>query len=147
MSKKLSILLVLIVAVIGIFIVIQLVRPRFVPDATSSTEVEPDNLDEAEALLAFAHCMQDNGVPNYPDPKDGGINLLGTGIDRNSPEFQAAQAVCEPLLPHAPGPIQGERSGEMIVPGDSPWEKVVPGGEAFYTMAVNGVRLVDWSKC
>jgi len=143
MSKKLSILLVLIVVVIGIFVVFQQVRPRPGSEATSSTDAESDNLDEYEALLAFANCMQDNGVPGYPDPKDAGINLLGTGIDRNSPEFQAAQAVCEPLLPHAPGPVQGERAGEMIVPADSPWEKVVPGGDCH---CANGSEFAFWVR-
>ncbi len=84
------------------------------------------SLDQGEGLLAFAQCMRDNGVPDFPDPDGGGINLNGTGIDRNTPEFQAAHKACEPLLPAHP--VQGAA-------GDSPWERITPGGE---TMCADG---------
>ncbi|MGO9179419.1 MAG: hypothetical protein ACLQHS_09130, partial [Candidatus Limnocylindrales bacterium] len=51
--------------------------------------------------------MRAHGVPNFPDPKfsGGGIsmNLNGSGIDPNSPTFQAAQQACQSLLPGANG--------------------------------------------
>jgi hypothetical protein len=59
---------------------------------------------KAEAL-AMARCMRSHGVPNFPDPKfqagpNGGvgIQLGGSGIDPNSPAFQAAQKECGPIL-------------------------------------------------
>jgi Pectinacetylesterase len=73
-----------------------------------------------EALLVFAKCMRDNGVPNFPDPVDDGINLDGTGLDPNMPEFQAAEKACESVLPY---PAAG-----LAAAGDLEWEKVVPGG-------------------
>ncbi|HUA50425.1 MAG TPA: hypothetical protein VMA77_34660 [Solirubrobacteraceae bacterium] len=51
--------------------------------------------------LAMSRCMRSHGVPNFPDPKfrsgpNGGvgIQLGGSGIDPNSPAFQAAQKDC-----------------------------------------------------
>jgi hypothetical protein len=48
--------------------------------------------------LALARCMRAHGITNYPDPdvtgNSIGINLGGTGIDQNSPQFQAAQRAC-----------------------------------------------------
>jgi len=51
--------------------------------------------------LAMARCMRSHGVPNFPDPKfrsgpNGGVGveLGGSGIDPNSPAFQAAQKDC-----------------------------------------------------
>jgi hypothetical protein len=53
--------------------------------------------------LAMSRCMRSHGVTNFPDPKfqSGpggglgiGIQLNGSGIDPNSPVFQAAQKAC-----------------------------------------------------
>ena len=49
--------------------------------------------------LRFATCMQKNGVPNYPDPKttNNGTAIqqsLGSGVNPNSPAFQAAEKKC-----------------------------------------------------
>jgi len=49
-------------------------------------------------LLAFTHCMQTHGVPNFPDPS-GGTILGGSGIDPNSPQFQNALQQCRSKLP------------------------------------------------
>lgn len=52
-------------------------------------------------LLKFAQCMRENGVPSFPDPTSGGAITIG-GVDPNSPEFQAAMAKCQSLLPNGP---------------------------------------------
>jgi hypothetical protein len=52
--------------------------------------------------LAMSRCMRSHGVPNFPDPQfqsgpggaGVGIKLDGSGIDPNSPSFQAAQKAC-----------------------------------------------------
>jgi hypothetical protein len=49
-------------------------------------------------LLAFAHCMQTHGVPNFPDPSANGGILGGSGINPNSPQFQQAYQECQSLL-------------------------------------------------
>lgn len=73
-------------------------------DAAPSTQ-------ELQDLLAFARCVRNHGVPNFPDPNSqGGFNLAGTGI--NSHELsQAELAAARTCLPAAHGqvhiPIQG----------------------------------------
>ena len=51
--------------------------------------------------LKFSSCMRANGVPNFPDPgSGGGIDIApGSGLDPQSPAFQAAQKACGKLLP------------------------------------------------
>jgi hypothetical protein len=63
------------------------------------------------AALAMARCMRSHGVPDFPDPvfqtgPNGGfgIRLGGPRLDKNSPAFQAAQKVCQPLFGGAKGP-------------------------------------------
>ncbi len=51
--------------------------------------------------LKFSQCMRANGVPNFPDPSNGGgIQISrGSGLNPQSPAFQAAQKACGRLLP------------------------------------------------
>lgn len=57
--------------------------------------------------LAFSACMRSHGEPNFPDPQFGsGGNAsikisagAGTGLDPQSPQFQAAQTACQKDLP------------------------------------------------
>jgi hypothetical protein len=53
-----------------------------------------------KAALAFSSCMRSHGVRNFPDPQvsGGGIRIgikPSSGIDPNSPVFQAAQKACQ----------------------------------------------------
>jgi hypothetical protein len=58
-------------------------------------------------LLKFSECMRSHGVPNFPDPTEShGGNSIGfntSGIDNNSPQFQAAQKHCAHLSPLGAG--------------------------------------------
>jgi hypothetical protein len=51
---------------------------------------------DLQDLLAFAHCVRNHGVPNFPDPNNqGSFNLAGTGINGHeltSTELAAARA-------------------------------------------------------
>jgi hypothetical protein len=60
-------------------------------------------------LLRFSDCMRAHGVLNFPDPKTidqggrSGVVLVlqdnGPGaIDQQSPQYQAASRVCQPLM-------------------------------------------------
>jgi hypothetical protein len=51
------------------------------------------------ALIAFSKCMRAHGVPNFPDPSGGGVNIAGTGIDPQAPAFQSARGACSKLIP------------------------------------------------
>jgi hypothetical protein len=89
--------------------------------------------DPTEPAAAFAQCMRDNGVPNFPDPVNGLINLESSGVDRDSPKFEAAQKACESLLPP---PSSGAA-------GSSAWEKIVPGGDC---VCADGSEFAFWER-
>jgi hypothetical protein len=60
---------------------------------------------ELHNLLAFARCVRNHGIPNFPDPNSqGGFNLAGTGINSHqlSPSELAAARTC---LPAARGAV------------------------------------------
>lgn len=64
---------------------------------------ERDEGEAREQMLAYAACMRENGVPNFPDPQPGqGIDLNGDVIDIDSPAFRAAMEACA-SVPGAPG--------------------------------------------
>lgn len=42
--------------------------------------------------VEFAQCMRAHGVPNFPDPSGGRVNL--SGINQNSPQYQHAAGIC-----------------------------------------------------
>src|SRR6266508_5720833 len=84
------------VLLVAAFVGAQTLNKNKVQTQAASTT---SSLDPAEAFLAFAQCMRDKGISNFPDPVDEGINLSGTGIDRNTPEFKSAEKACEALLP------------------------------------------------
>ncbi|HEY8523713.1 MAG TPA: hypothetical protein VIL48_02035 [Acidimicrobiales bacterium] len=55
-----------------------------------------------DATLAYARCMRDNGVEDFPDPgvgEDGGLRL-STG-DATDPDFEDAEHECRPILDEA----------------------------------------------
>lgn len=82
-----------------------------------------------EQALKFSQCMRTHGVPSFPDPEffhGGGavrIRIGGkrggpSGIDPNSPQFQAAQKACKSygLGPKGgPGPGPGGAGGAVAV--------------------------------
>jgi hypothetical protein len=49
-------------------------------------------------VLKYARCMRAHGVSNFADRTSSGLSL--SGVDPNSPRFQAAQRVCRSLLPN-----------------------------------------------
>ncbi len=67
--------------------------------ACGSSGHEPSATPHAQSFLAFSECMRSHGVPNFPDPAEGNLNLNGTGINPSSPSFEAAQATCNKLQP------------------------------------------------
>jgi hypothetical protein len=56
-------------------------------------------VDKAAAARAYAQCIRDNGVPDFPDPDANG-QLRGPAHEKaNDPKFQAAQEKCRNLAP------------------------------------------------
>lgn len=64
---------------------------------------EPQKLDpqRLEQLRAYAKCMRENGIENFPDPTDQGIQADGntSGLDPASPSYQAADKACQKYAP------------------------------------------------
>jgi len=86
----------------------------------------PPKAPSQAELVKYAECMRGNGVPDFPDPTAGGLQLHGTpGSDLNpmNPTFQNAAKVCVkktgvhvtgPVGPAPPGSI--EDNGGLLVP-------------------------------
>jgi hypothetical protein len=56
----------------------------------------------SDQAAKYSQCMRKNGVPEFPDPVDGQIQLRATpggGLDPDSPEFKRAQQACRDLAP------------------------------------------------
>jgi len=60
-------------------------------------------------LLKFAQCMRANGEPNFPDPNGQGMIQFSSssGVNPQSPQFQAAQQRCAKYAP---------RGGKTLTP-------------------------------
>jgi hypothetical protein len=57
---------------------------------------------DSDPAVAYAECMRENGVPEFPDPVDGQLQLRATpggGLDPDSPEFKRAREACQDLAP------------------------------------------------
>jgi hypothetical protein len=64
-----------------------------------------------EAARAYAQCIRDNGVPDFPDPDANG-QLRGPAHEKESdPTFRAAQEKCRSLAPGG----EHQRSGPAFV--------------------------------
>jgi hypothetical protein len=76
----------------------------------------PEEQAKAQAqMLKFSACMRSHGLPNFPDPtfSGGGAQLRvdrKSGLNPNSPQFQAAQKACQKLMPGG-GPRNTTSSG------------------------------------
>lgn len=84
--------------------------------ACGSSVPAPSASSIARSELRVSECMRSHGVTSFPDPgPGGGFNLNGTGINPFSPAFEAAQAVCNKLLPGGGPPQQAsEQQKEQL---------------------------------
>jgi len=95
--KKIALLVVMILAIASL-------------DETSVAETEEPTSEELDAnaedaILAFAQCMRDNGVADFPDPEfdsDGNLRIFAGGgpgaLDVDRDTIEAAQEECFPLI-------------------------------------------------
>ena len=70
-------------------------------------ELEPrwqrsERLGKGGVTIAYSQCMRSHGVPNFPDPNSQGViegksssGSGGSGLNPNSPTYQAAQNTCQ----------------------------------------------------
>lgn len=85
------------------------------PNTGGSTAAQGSSAD-ANKALTFAECMRSHGVPNFPDPSGGRINLQiqrtpnsmkVNGVEVNGPAFQSAMQACHSDLPNGGKPPVG----------------------------------------
>jgi hypothetical protein len=85
--------------------------------AACGSSAKPNTSSHAASSVAFSECMRSHGVPNFPDPAGGNLNLNGTGINPSSPAFEAAQATCNKLQPSSgpSTPPASQRQKEQLL--------------------------------
>ncbi|WP_329088202.1 hypothetical protein [Streptosporangium sp. NBC_01469] len=83
-----------------------------VAPGAGSTSAATQAPQEKADVLAYAKCMRENGMPDFPDPQPGGGLALPSGVDPNSPEFRKTEDKCR----HFMGPDQEKRDGEETWP-------------------------------
>lgn len=81
--------------------------------ATSNTSSSAAATQQT-GMLAFARCIRNHGVQNFPDPNSNGGLPAGTKqIARSNPRYQAALSACRHLLATGDGPTPAERQQAM----------------------------------
>ncbi|MEV7394115.1 MULTISPECIES: hypothetical protein [unclassified Streptomyces] len=93
----------------------------------SSSSSSSSSSGTGSAGVAYAKCMREHGVPNFPDPEQdagGGVKLVvPEGVDPNSPTFTSAQSACQDLL------YQGDT------------------GDGAGSRAFDATKVAAWAKC
>jgi len=77
-------------------------------------------------LVKFSQCMRANGVPDFPDPSNGGLsfNRAGGGdLNPSNPVFQNASDLCAQKIG-----VPGFASGGSPQPGSIEFNGYGPGG-------------------
>ena len=87
-------------------------------DPSGSTGAQNASSGNNAKGLQFAACMRSHGIPNFPDPNGGQIDLRvqqtpnGTtsvnGVQVNGPAFQSAMKSCQSYLPNGGHPTAAQ---------------------------------------
>jgi hypothetical protein len=82
--------------------------------AAASTGASPTAATATPDAMKFAECMRAHGVPDFPDPVDGGFHIdnttPGSDLDDSSPQFVTAYSACKALSP------EGRAAGGTVDP-------------------------------
>lgn len=68
------------------------------PGWDGSSRQDPAN---QARMLKYAQCMRKNGVPDFPDPQGGALDI--GDLNPDSPQFKAADQKCQSLRPSGGG--------------------------------------------
>jgi hypothetical protein len=79
---------------------------KYLPNGGAAEEMNPEGVAK---IRAYAKCMRDNGMPDFPDPdSDGRIRFeSGKTPDPDSPELKAADEKCKHNMPGGGGLLVG----------------------------------------
>jgi hypothetical protein len=93
--------------------------PGVAGQGASSTPSASPSGDPGDGGLAYAKCMRDHGISDYPDPgASGGIPIRvepGSDMDPDNPQFKAAEQACKSLLPQPPSEEQQQQEFEDML--------------------------------
>jgi hypothetical protein len=77
--------------------------PGVAGQGSSTTPSASPSVDRMDAALAYAKCMREHGISDFPDPQPGGGIAIqagpGSDLDPDNPQFKAADEACRSLLP------------------------------------------------
>jgi hypothetical protein len=80
--------------------------PGVAGQGASSTPSASPSGDPRAAELAYARCMREHGISDFPDPQPGGGLAIqvepGSDLDPDNPQYKAADDACKSLLPPPP---------------------------------------------
>ena len=69
-------------------------------------------------LVKFSRCMRANGIPDFPDPSNGGLSFNRAGdLNPSNPVFQSASTLCAKKV-GVPGFGGGPQPGSVVFNGD-----------------------------
>jgi hypothetical protein len=89
--------------------------PGVAGGGSGSTTTVPSSGGAAQASgLAYSQCMRSHGVTNFPDPNSsGGIGIsAGSGVNPDSPQYEAAAKACQSKAPGGGSPAQEQQNYE-----------------------------------
>ncbi|GIM90335.1 hypothetical protein [Paractinoplanes toevensis] len=86
---------------------------------SSATPDPAASEDRQTQAVKYSQCMRENGVPSFPDPVDGRIQLRiepGSDLDPEGEPFKKAQQACKDLEPAGLGNAgqNGEQQGRVL---------------------------------
>ncbi|GIH19144.1 hypothetical protein [Rugosimonospora africana] len=78
---------------------------QYLPNGGQPQKADPATVDQ---LRKFSQCMRANGIPNFPDPTDQGLQVDNNklGLSPDDPRFLAAQQKCSKYQPSGGGTTQ-----------------------------------------
>jgi len=92
--------------------------PGVAGHGSSSTPSLAPSGDFRQAQLAYAQCMRDHGIADFPDPEPGGGLAIqgepGSDLDPDNPRFKAADEACKSLLPPQPAEEEEQARADAL---------------------------------
>jgi hypothetical protein len=85
-------------------------------DSGSASAASGGGGSDSTKLVQYAQCMRANGVPSFPDPVNGQLQLQvtpGGPLDPSSPQWKAAQKACKSLEPPGLQPGSGQSNQQQ----------------------------------
>ena len=86
-------------------------------DGAGKSATSESSASAQQKMVAYSQCMRTHGVAEFPEPTEGHLLIHSanhnghvTGVNPQSPRFQAAQKVCGKLLPNGGAPSAAEQA-------------------------------------